>query len=194
MATETQEGLSESVLYPGYILGCITPLLILCQIYTINTRLSHVNPFVTVFWVSLIGSVVMTCVMGMLETPDFPSGAMCIGFMFVHLIGVLVNYLCFLVISMKLAPIITVLLFTLEITIGLIAQYTVLKNINPGHGNYVEILGAVAVIVGNVITPLYVHYANAAKGSTKQLQSDGMKKSSPLTEGSSKETDETSFD
>ena len=65
-----------------------------------------------------------------------------------------------LLISGSLATIIrtTVLIFVF------IAQYTILKNTNPGHRNWIEILGVTCVIFGTIFTSLAETFKDCVKG------------------------------
>ncbi len=47
------------------------------------------------------------------------------------------------------------MLFNLQLVFFLVAQYTALRQVNPGHGNVVEIVGAMVVFIGSLLEPTY---------------------------------------
>ena len=58
-----------------------------------------------------------------------------------------------------LPPIIVSLLLSLELVLTFMLQYTVLASIHPGHRNWVEVLGAIMVLVANAISPVVMMYS-----------------------------------
>ena len=46
------------------------------------------------------------------------------------------------------------LIYSLQIIVNLMIQYTFLKSYLPGHENWIEVMGAVIVVLGVAISPI----------------------------------------
>ncbi len=58
-----------------------------------------------------------------------------------------------------ISPVVLSLVMTLQVVVMFLCQYTLMKSVAPGKHNAVEIVGAVVVLLGNTINPLYKLYA-----------------------------------
>lgn len=152
------KGNDASEVYPGYVLSCATPLMNVGIYFIGSGPLKHINPFVVLFWESVCGMISMSLTMLIFESPSFPVGATCISLLCGHLGCFVINHTCFTVALMRIQPAVLAVLTSLQLVVGLCAQYTVLKHINPGHKNALEIIGAVIVILGNIAGPFYEIY------------------------------------
>ena len=151
------QDISNSI-YPGYILASVGSVCITIMLFIGNGPLTHLNAPIMLLWTSVLGTLSMAIIMAIAETPTFPSSATCIALLFGHLGGFTLNQLLFVSMSLTVTPLMNALLFSVELLTGLIAQYTVLKNINAGHQNVLEVVGAFIVILGNIVGPCYQVY------------------------------------
>ena len=152
------QDISNSI-YPGYILTGVGSVCVTIMLFISNGPLTHLNAPIMLLWTSVLGTLSMAIIMAIAETPTFPSTATCIALLFGHLGSFTLNQALFVTMALTVPPLMSALLFSAELITGLIAQYTVLKNINAGHQNVLEVVGAFIVILGNIVGPCYQVYA-----------------------------------
>lgn len=167
--TQSDHVESHTIVYPGYILACIAPVVIIAMFFIGNKRLSHINTLVLTFWSSLCNCVLMICAMCIFEHSAFPTGAACITLLAGHLVANTVSHTSFTGGVLNVPPMMMAILCSLELVVGLVSQYTALKHINPGHGNALEIIGAVIVMLGNIAGPFYEMCRIRRETTDKQL-------------------------
>lgn len=127
-------------------------------LYSTNKGLSEIHPCVIVFWTALSGVTVSLLGMAVFETPMMPSNSLCLGMLPAHATAASIC-LVLLTTGISLLPArVCALLSSIEVAFMCTAQYTVLKNINNGHGNFLEIMGVVIVVAGNTIRPIHDLY------------------------------------
>ena len=120
----------------------------------VNRKLADVSIFICNTWIALFGIVSSFCIMMFTETPYFPSQPICVGNFFLHssaagLTSVLAYKTCQLI-----DPFTVSLIFTLQIPITFIIQFTIFEGFHSGNFNAVAISGASLVFFGNLLNPI----------------------------------------
>lgn len=116
-------------------------------------RLHDINAYVIIFWMCLTGTVLSATVMLATEIPTFPKSATCIMLLLGHSLSAAAGSIIGIAIIPLISPVTYSLLSSLQLVCFVVAQYTVLSEVNPGHGNWAEITGAILVICGSVTEP-----------------------------------------
>ena len=112
------------------------------------------NQPVILFWASSTGAVLSTVVMFAMENPVLPENVQDYFLVIFHGITYIVCYPVYLYASCVLDGNTLNIFWTTSTVYMVIAQYTVLKDIHPGHRNWIEMVGAGLVILGCIISPL----------------------------------------
>lgn len=139
----------------GYLLSLTASSMYVIAVNVLQYKLLDVDTCVVLFWMSICGVVVSAAVMLAAEIPIIPHSFPCISLLLGHGLSAGLSAV-FFVISLTLISAFTFsLLSNLVLVFLVIAQYTVLKRINPGHRNAPEIVGAVLVFICCITDPLY---------------------------------------
>ena len=147
----------------GYALVLGGSISFCIQSNVINRKLSNVNFSVVLFFDGVIGVAVSVVLMAVFEHLAFPTSSICILLLLGHAVGQGVANVCCLRSYQVFQPTIVALVFRLCLIVSFVAQRTVLKSINPGNANSLEIVGVLLILLGNSINPvyqLYVQYNN----------------------------------
>ena len=83
-------------------------------------------------------------------------------FLLLHMVSSGTHNLFFIYGSQILLPIESIIMGCTQIPATFLLQYTSLAGMYPGHGNVLEIVGAVIVFVGNLLMPIFI-YASCYK-------------------------------
>lgn len=145
----------------GYIYMIIAASAHAVVVFTIKAGLSTVNPFVIIFWVGVTGFIVSFIGMFIFETVVMPCSAICIAMLLGHSFSASLGYVFQTIAVVAISPLMYALMVTLQIVFMVIGQYTVLDKVDAGHRNVMEVCGATAVLIGNVIGPFYRMYEEA---------------------------------
>lgn len=175
-AESVNDQAEDSHLFISYTLGCICPFLSTGMWFIINEGLNDVNPFVINFWISLLCGIVLSMLAGIFNTLVFPTSKICVALLFTHCVAFSLNVTCSIIVNQNFEIMMTAVLSTLELTGVLCAQYTLLEKINPGRKNSLEIVGALLVIVGNTVGPVFELYKEAriVENSTEDEEETGV--------------------
>ena len=155
--------------YMGYIFAVLSGLALCAIFHGMSKLVTEVNTFTFAFWNGLVGTAVSLIFMGILETPVMPASPICILLLLGHALGSSQISVILPWCLQYLSPTVCALVNSLQMVVLLTLQYTALKDIQPGHGNWVEILGAVACFIGIVVGPTW-HMIKGNK--TNNLASD----------------------
>lgn len=121
------------LIYYTYLVICASASTLNC--FCINKKLKNVNPFALSLSVAISGIVFSLAGVGIFETPIVPFGTNCQ----LLLVGHAVCASSFSILNVVALQFITAHMFSLmaglDTVFLCVAQYTVLKKINPGHGN-----------------------------------------------------------
>ena len=140
----------------GYCLAICTGILITLELLVVKYYQQHFsvnhNIFTALFWTYALGTVVSLIVMGIFETPQFPNTTE----QFLFTGGHIFTYVFIMPLLMHGVALTSGntcnIISTMSIVIMLIAQYTILKDIYPGHRNWIEILGVILVLGGSIFS------------------------------------------
>ncbi len=157
----TNEGISDEV--TGYILLLLASFAASAELCLLNFPLKGSNAFMLSFWKGLVGTCVSAIPMAIFETPTFPSGAPCILLLFGHCISATWCTIFLTTCILLIPPLMAGILKSGQPVFFLLAQYTVLRHVNPGHQNAVEVVGAVIVVMGNAFGPVYQLFTEMKK-------------------------------
>ena len=122
-----------------------------------KSKLNHVNPLILNFWTSIAMTLVPLVFSLILEFDDltFPTDIESILLVLGQAFASAFSFILALRgITMTTAIWITLAL-SMQIFFLIISQYTVLHTIEPGKDNWIEIFGAVVVVVAAVIPPVW---------------------------------------
>ena len=133
-----------------------------------NRKLGEVHPVVVLFWNVLIIALASLAAMLLFQTPALPSGLLCWTLMIIHCFTVGVIPLLQFVAVRLLGPVIMMLVSAFIIVLFFISQYTVMQGISQGNRNALVIIGATAVLLGNVFDSLYRIYEDTRKKDSDQ--------------------------
>ena len=110
------------------------------------------NIFKALFWAYASGTILSLVVMVIFEDPQIPTGSkeyllvVCHTCTYVFILPLIMYGSS--VTSGNTANIIS----TSSIIAMLAAQYTILKDIHPGHRNWIEVLGVLLVLLGSIVS------------------------------------------
>ena len=140
-------------------LGYICLMLSSCAICTIyfvrNKKTPNVHWIIVNLWVGMFGFVASFVFMLIFEDITSPGSVTCIFLLCGHAIGASLSTTANQFVLQHVSPVIMALFSSLELVLLGIAQYTFMKNIIPGRGNALEIIGICTVLVCNLIGPIY---------------------------------------
>ena len=139
----------------GYILVLLASCAICIIYFTRSKKVPSVNCVVINFWVGVCGLIVSFVFMLIFEDFILPCSTTCILLLCGHAIGASLSTSATQLVLQQINPIVLTLFTCLQLVLLGIAQYTFMRNINPGKGNAVEVLGMVTVCVGNLVGPVY---------------------------------------
>ena len=141
----------------GYILMILAGVSGAVDTVIQKARLNSESPLVVTFWASIVMTVIplVLCLITELESLTFPTDLNSILLVLGHLFASALSLILTIRgVSMTTAILITLAL-SMQIFFLIISQYTVLKSIEPGKGNWIEILGAVTVFLAAIIPPVW---------------------------------------
>ncbi len=149
----------------GYI--CITINIlstVAILIYHKNT-LCHQNVSILVFWAFLIGTPLSAAPMLIFEYNNLSVDWTMETILLVLANGIGASSLTMfsLLANQITSSLVVQLTSSLHIIMLLIGQYTLLKDINPGHQNLLEILGVCVVFIGSGLIPILMHFCDKDK-------------------------------
>ena len=113
------------------------------------------SPCTITFWGGLSGTVLSLVLMMLTETPTFPSSGFCIGLILTHCVTAATNTILWPFCLQYLSASVATMTHTSEVIVLMILQYTILKPVMPGLGNWLEIFGSVLCFFGLIGGPLW---------------------------------------
>lgn len=142
----------------GYLLSLGSSITYTSFINMQRKCLNDVSIITIFFWLGALGTVLSGVVMFILEIPIFPRSTTCIMLLLGHSLGSSAG-ICIQTASLFLiSPFTFTILFSLELVVLLVMQYTVLSEINPGHRNMLEVVGVILVLFACISEPIYSLY------------------------------------
>ena len=139
----------------GYIYIMVNVTSFVVFTFIINGKLQFVSPFVLSFWIAVSGVSMSLILMAIFETPMLPQHCSCQLLLAGHAISVSGMAICNIVAVILISPQLFSLICNSRLGFMFCAQYTVLHDVNPGYRNVMEIVGAIAVMLGSCLSPIY---------------------------------------
>ena len=128
--------------------------------FSVDVVILKKNPYLVdhvaavLFWTSLFSTLLSIIAMLLLETPSFPTGQW-------DILNIILHCLCF---AVMWAPYMYAVkhvsanacnvIYSMNVVLMLITQYTILSCIMPGHRNWIEFLGVILVLTGSMLNSL----------------------------------------
>ena len=112
------------------------------------------NPPKVLFWVCFLNFVISIVLMFSFEAVVLPSNWFDVAMVIIHCIFATIMWPLYLISSKFVSGPLFSIIFTMEIVVMLISQYTVLSSILPGHRNWMEVVGVVLVMLGCSLSSL----------------------------------------
>ena len=145
----------------GYILAVCTGICLTLEIAVVKYYKDFFtveNLFISLIWTHALGTLLSLIPMLIYEDLVFPVD--------VKNILLICGHVCFFVFmmpmllyaSLLIAGSLVPIIFSTGLIIVLIAQYTFLKDIHPGHRNWIEIAGVICVLFGSIFSSLIEIY------------------------------------
>ena len=141
----------------GYILAVCTGFVITLDMLTVRyypSYFSNKNIFIALFWTYALGTIASLVIMVIFEDPQIPAGCREYFFTGCHLLSYVFILPLFMYGSSVTSGNTANIISTSSIIAMLAAQYTILKNIHPGHRNWIEVLGVFIVLLGATISSI----------------------------------------
>ena len=146
----------------GYLLAAMAGLPVAIHYIGSGIILKEHNPVTLTLWVALFGLPASLILSFYFEEPVVPTQSRDILLIVGHCLAQAVNAICNRFACQLIQPMRTALIRSLTPVAMLVPQYTVLKHILPGHGNWLEVFGAICISFGVALRPTFdlikVHY------------------------------------
>ena len=104
---------------------------------------------VTGFWSLMFCIIVSASLMGIFERPIFPQTWTDAFYTFGHSISYVVIWIGSILVVLYISGNTINIILSTTVVLMLLPQYTVLSSIHPGHRNWIEVVGAVLVLLGS---------------------------------------------
>lgn len=165
-ASDVNENISEPREAKGYLMTVGSAVSIAIGYVIVTEKLHDTDSMVLVIWTGIFGAAISLVLSLSVETVSIPGSCVCGLLLIGHAFGAGFAT-CVCTIALQLVSTVTVsLILCLQSALLFVLQYTLMKSINPGKHNAVEIAGAVLVVVGNIVKPGYELF----KQSTEEKQ------------------------
>ena len=149
--SDSSEGLPALTL--GYLLAAIGAISLGLGLDINSILLGDVEPLIKAAYVSAIGCVASVCGAFYLEEITLYLTGIQIIFLLLHCGACVLINICGVYSSHMLGGIRVSLIHSVEVLLMLGMQETIMKSIMPGHGNWLEIVGTIMIVVGVSIAP-----------------------------------------
>ena len=141
----------------GYILAIATGLTFTLQIAMAKhykSLFTKGDLCVTLTWSYFAGTIMSIVPMLAFEKPVFPRSMGEFLLVSIHVGGYVIMFPLFLYGSLKISGSLGSILRCTTLLFALVAQYTVLSEILPGHRNWIEVFGVVLVLIGTILSSI----------------------------------------
>ena len=153
--TQKEEPLNLIIL--GHIIACVSGLTYAFYVATVQYYedfFTVENLFKCLIYDYAVGTVLSLVPMLIYENSVFPTDLRSILLLAGHVCTYVFAMPLFLYASVLISGNLTTIITTSNLIFVFIAQYTILKNIHPGHKNWIEILGVICVLFGTIFSSL----------------------------------------
>ena len=147
------EGVNSAQVVFKYLIAVVSGVTYCADIVILKKR-PYLNDHMTavLFWSFLSNTALSVIIMLIFETPCLPTGSY-------DILNIVLHCLCFAILwpfymyAVKYISGNTCnIIFSMNVVLMLIAQYTILSSILPGKRNWIEVLGVVLVLSGSTLT------------------------------------------
>ena len=143
----------------GYLLITGAAVAKVISFFITNRTMKDLNPFISLFWIGLSGIGLSLVGMLLFETVSTPSSLRCWMLLLGHAFTTSMFTFSVEVLLRKVNPLVFALINSSKVAIAFLFQYFIMKNINRGAYNDVEVIGAVLLLIGNIIGPAFKYYS-----------------------------------
>ena len=150
---ESSGGISNEAF--GYILVLISGSMVSVGLHVVKISMKYITFITYSFWTGLIGAIFSAILMFIFEEPAFPTRPDCIGYLLIYAVGTAQSAFIFPLCLTYVIPSVYGLILATKLVILVVLQYTWLSHIQPGLGNWVEILGAIVCLLGSTLGPMF---------------------------------------
>jgi hypothetical protein len=112
------------------------------------------NPIAVSVWNGILGAFINGILMMFVENTVIPTTSQCICYLLLHILGLALGGTLAVVGYQVVAPFVGTLILSLEVVLLVVAQYTILSHVNPGHRNVWEIFGVLVILLANIMRPI----------------------------------------
>ena len=141
----------------GYILSVATGILgnIISSVTKYNSEFyTNKNIIISLEWAALVATIFSAIVMFIVEEPTLPTSIRVTALVFVHTLSYLFIYPLFCYGSLLISGSLNAIIRSLLLLIVLAAQYLLMKDIFPGHRNWIEVVGVFLVLFGAIFSSI----------------------------------------
>lgn len=160
--------------FKGYLFSVASSVTYTAVIVLQNKYLQGADIQLLLFWLGLFGMLSSGIIMFAVETPTFPSSATCVALLFGHSITAWAATVTQVASLYLISPFAFSILVSLQLVFLLVAQFTVLQDINPGHRNIEEVIGAMLVLLASISKPAYTLCTNWRESKSDQNETRGL--------------------
>ena len=149
---QTQGNSNIALVTIGYVLSLVSGVMISVEAILLKKKTfikEHLN--VVVFWASLGTGIVSAVVMVGFENPVLPTSWFQLVFVMGQSVCFSVNWLTLFYAAKYISGNTINIVLSTSLVFFLVAQYTVLSSIHPGHRNWMEVVGVVLVLIGSTV-------------------------------------------
>ena len=139
----------------GYTVAILGGILLSTEVVIVKR-----NPYITqhivefLYWGWIARTAVSLILMLIIETPVLPSNWFDITMVAIHCVTGTVIWPLFIYQTKTIAGNTASLIMSTQVVFMLIAQYTVLSSILPGHRNWIEVVGVIVALLGSSLSSL----------------------------------------
>ena len=140
----------------GYLLPLATGIMLTGEALVIK-KYNYIrdNFNVVAFWSLFSSSIIATTLMAILETPTLPDSWTEALYVLGQSIGFTLSWPTIYFAAQYISGNSINMIFSTSVVFMLLAQYTVLSSIHPGHRNWLEVLGVIFVLVGSSLKSMF---------------------------------------
>ena len=142
--------------YLGYCLAIMSGLAVLANLILIKKyTYLHKNINHVLFWQFGTGTLLSLIIVAIFEKPIALTKLIPIGLVLCHSLGYTIHWPLYLYSCRHISANTVNILWSTPVVFSLVMQYTALSHVNPGHRNWMEVVGVVLVLLGSSLGSLW---------------------------------------
>ena len=141
----------------GYLLSVVTGLLnnMISSVMKYKSEFyTNKNIIISLAWATLVATVFSTSIMLIVEEPILPTNIRDSALVFGHTFAYLLINPLFCYGSLLISGSLGAIIRSLNLLFVLVAQYLLMKDIFPGHRNWMEVFGVILVLFGAIFSSI----------------------------------------